>query len=268
MGNMKENSLRQRGDLLWQLILSHLRWQYRGSFLGALWPLINVLLNLLLYTLVFSVFLKAKPYIPEGANYDLPYSLVLFAGLIPFNLAANVLGQAPRLILNNPNYVKKVVFPLEILPLVIMGVELVTALISCLLLTIAVGLIVYRFPLTVLLLPLAALPLLLFIAGAAWLFASLGVYIRDIEGFVQAGLRIWFFLTPIVYPPDIVPENYRVLLFINPLTFIVSAFRDLILWNHLPDWRLYSLWTGIGLLTAVGGYIWFMKTKKGFIDVL
>jgi lipopolysaccharide transport system permease protein len=240
--------------------------RYKGSVLGLLWSFFNPLFMLVVYTFVFSVVFKSRW--SGGSESKTEFALILFAGLIVFNLFAECVNRAPSLILANPNYVKKVVFPLDILPFVGLLSALYHALIS-----LAVWLVAYLAffglpPLTALLLPLAMVPLLLFIMGICWVLASLGVFLRDVGQFITVLTTVLMFLSPIFYPASALPEAYRKLIYLNPLTPVIEITRDLLFWGKLPQWVDLSLyWLATGTIAWLG-FAWFQKTRKGFADVL
>ena len=240
--------------------------RYRGSVMGILWSFFNPVFMLTVYTFVFSVVFKARW--NTGSDSKTEFALVLFAGLIVFNLFAECVNRAPSLILSNVNYVKKVVFPLEILPWVALGSALFHALISLGVWLIAY-LILFGVPhITVLLLPLVILPLLLFIMGLTWGLASLGVYLRDVSQFIGMVTTVLMFLSPIFYPVTALPEKYRHLLLLNPLTPAIEQARDVLFWGKVPDILILSVTLLSAALIAWLGFAWFQKTRKGFADVL
>ena len=240
--------------------------RYRGSFMGILWSFFNPVFMLIIYTFVFSVVFKARWSV--GSDSKTEFALILFAGLIVFNLFAECFNRAPGLILSNVNYVKKVVFPLEILPWVALGSAMFHTLISLGVWLIAY-LILFGVPhITVLLLPLVVLPLLLFIMGLTWWLASLGVYLRDVSQFIGLFTTVLMFLSPLFFPSTALPEEYRYLLLLNPLTPAIEQARDVLFWGKVPDLTMLSVYLLISSLIAWLGFAWFQKTRKGFADVL
>jgi len=240
--------------------------RYRGSAMGILWSFFNPLFMLAVYTFVFSVVFQARW--GGGSGSKTEFALVLFAGLMMFNLFAECINRAPGLILANVNYVKKVVFPLEILP----AVTLLAALFH-LLISLGVWLLAYVIffgvpHATVLYLPLIVLPLAGFIMGLSWALASLGVYLRDVSQFIGLLTTVLMFLSPIFYPATALPENYRHLLYLNPLTPVVEQTRDVLFWGKNPDFLMLGLYWLITAIIAWLGFAWFQKTRKGFADVL
>jgi lipopolysaccharide transport system permease protein len=239
---------------------------YRGSVMGILWSFFNPVFMLLVYTFVFSVVFKARW--GGGSDSKTEFALILFAGLIVFNLFSECINRAPTLILSNVNYVKKVVFPLEILPWVALGSALFHALISLSVWLIAY-LILFGLPhITIFLLPIIILPLLLLIMGLAWGLASLGVYLRDVSQFIGVLTTVLMFLSPIFYPASALPEEYRHLLLLNPLTPAIEQAREVLFWGKLPDFNMLVIYMLVTVLLACLGFAWFQKTRKGFADVI
>ena len=240
--------------------------RYRGSFLGLLWSFFNPLFMLAIYTFVFSVVFKARWNVESDSKTE--FALVLFAGLIVFNLFSETINRAPSLVLNNPNYVKKVVFPLEILPMITLLSSLFHGMIS-----LGVWLIAYVIffgvpHATVLYLPLIFLPLLLLILGLSWGLASLGVFLRDVSQFIGTIITVMMFMTPIFYPVTALPEQFRQWIYFNPLTLVVDQARGALYWGKAPDFLMLGVYTLIATIIAWLGFAWFQKTRKGFADVL
>jgi lipopolysaccharide transport system permease protein len=240
--------------------------RYRGSVMGILWSFFNPVFMLLVYTLVFSVVFKARW--SGGSDSKTEFALILFPGLILFNLFAECFNRAPGLILSNVNYVKKVVFPLEILPWVALGSALFHTLISLGVWLIAY-LIFFGVPhITVLLLPLVILPFLLFVMGLTWGLASLGVYLRDVSQLIGVLTTALMFLSPLFFPTSAIPEEHRYLLLMNPLTPAIEHARDVLFWGKVPDMAILSVYLLASAFIAWLGFAWFQKTRRGFADVL
>ncbi len=256
-------------QLVWRLTSQDITRRYRGSYLGAVWSILTPIIMLLIYTFVFAVVFKVRwGELPSSSSTFGEFALTLFAGLIPFNVLAEVLNRAPTMILEVPNYVKRVVFPLEVLPLTAVGSAIVHSLISvAILVSACVGFLGYLSP-TLVFLPLVYVPLILLTLGLAWILASLGVYVRDLGQAIGVFTQALFFLSPIFYPVSAVPDGLRGLLYANPLTGIVGGFRQTILWGAPLAW---GAWGALVLMTAGLtwlGYAWFAQTKKGFADVM
>jgi lipopolysaccharide transport system permease protein len=240
--------------------------RYRGSSIGIVWSFINPALMLIIYTFVFSVVFKARW--NAGSDSKVEFALVLFPGLIVFNLFSECFNRSPSLILANINYVKKVIFPLEILPCVALGSALFHALISLGVWFIAY-LIFFGLPhVTIFLMPVVFLPLLLFILGVTWALASLGVFLRDITQFLGIINTVLMFLSPIFYPASSLPVRFRHLLQLNPLTPAIEDARDVLFWGKVPDPGLFVAHLVVSALIAWLGFALFQRTRKGFADVV
>lgn len=255
-------------ELIWQFTRRQVVQRYKGSYLGLLWSFVTPLALLLVYTLAFSVILKVRWGRGGMAGGHVNYAVMLFAGFVAFNVFSESVLGAPHLIISNPNLVKRVVFPLETLPVNVVGVALVNSLFGLVILLMGVIAVQGYIPWTILFLPLIYLPLILMSAGFAWLFASLSVFIRDVGHLLAVVMQILFFATPIIYPLSAVPESVRFLLYLNPLSFIVNYFRRVIIYGQMPDWGQFSIITLLSGVICVLGYIWFMKSKKTFADVV
>lgn len=240
--------------------------RYRGSIMGLLWSFLNPLFMLVVYTFVFSVIFKARW--GTGSDSKTEFALILFSGLMVFTLFAECVNRAPGLILGNPNFVKKVVFPLEVLPWVNLGSALFHGAIS-LGVWILAYIIFFGVPhLTALYLPMVLLPLVFFIMALSWALASLGVYLRDAGQFIGIVTSTMMFLSPIFYPVTAIPERYRGLLYLNPLTPVIEQTRAVLFWGHAPDFKILGIYLVVTVLLAWLGFAWFQKTRKGFADVL
>jgi lipopolysaccharide transport system permease protein len=258
-------------DLIAQLARREVTQRFRGAVLGVAWSLINPLINLAIYTFVFCILFNAQ-WSEPGYDDSLAasksfFALMLFAGLIPFTVFSEVATRAPTLILSVPNYVKKVVFPLEVLPVVVVISAIVQSLLSmCILL---IGSLIFMRAVTpaVLLLPLAYLPLALGCVGLCYFLASVGMYVRDMAQAIGPVVSILSFLTPIFYPPSKL-AGHQWLFYINPLTMVVQVFRRTALPGPGFPWLGWSIITVVSIVMSIGGYAWFMKTKNGFADVL
>lgn len=254
-------------DLIWQMTRREIAARYRGSIIGLVWSFINPLLMLTVYTFVFSVVFKARWGI-SGNESRTDFAMILFAGMIVFGLFAEMINRAPAQIISNASYVKKVVFPLEILSVVSLGSVLFHSMVSLIVLLLAQLIINQDIPWTVVLFPLVLLPLIFASLGVAWFLAALGVYIRDIGQITAVLTTVLMFLSAVFYPVSALPENYQAWLRLNPLVLIIAESREVLIFGNLPNW----LWLGVSLLIgftiAFAGFWWFQKTRKGFADVL
>lgn len=260
-------SIRKNRQLIFQLTKREVVGRYKGSFLGMAWSFFNPILMLAVYTFVFSVAFKARWGSDESEGKG-QFAIVLFVGLMVHGLLSEVLNRAPALVLANSNLVKKVVFPLEILPLVTVLGALFHSVISMAVLLIAIVYLNGVLPWTAVLVPVVFLPLVVLATGLAWLLSSLGVYLRDVSQTMGIITSAMMFLAPVFYPITALPEGMQGWLFINPLTFIIEQARNVLVWGKLPDWEGLAIYSTIALLLAWAGYVWFQKTRKGFADVL
>jgi lipopolysaccharide transport system permease protein len=235
--------------------------------MGLLWSFFNPIFMLTVYTFAFSVVFKAKWGEGQGDG-KAEFAIILFAGLIVFNLFAEIVNNAPNLILANVNYVKKVVFPLEILPLVSIGATLFHALTSVAVLLVFYFAVHLSIHWTVVFLPLILFPLLLLTLGGSWFLSSLGVYLRDVSQTIGLLNTALLFTSPIFFPVSALPEDLRPLLLLNPLAFIIEQSREVLIWGNLPNFAGLALYLAGSLLVAWLGLFWFQKTRKGFADVL
>lgn len=259
-------SLWRHRELLAAMVQREVIGRYRGSVMGVLWSFLNPLFMLLVYTFIFSVVFKVRW--QAGSDSRGEFALLVFAGMMVFSVFSECVIRAPALIIANTNYVKKVVFPLEILPWVIMGAVLFHTLVSFLVWLIFHFALYGPPPWTALLFPFALLPLVLFTLGISWLLASLGVYLRDIGQVVGVFTSALMFLSAIFYPISALPQDYQMLLYFNPLTLVIEEARDLLFWGVLPDILVWLASLIAASAIAWLGFSWFQKTRKGFSDVL
>lgn len=240
--------------------------RYRGSVMGLMWSFLNPLFMLAIYTFVFSVVFRARW--GTGEESRTQFAVVLFAGLIVHTLFSEVINRAPQLILGNVNYVKKVVFPLEILPVVQLIAASFHGLISVAVLLAAKLLFTGSIPLSALLFPVVILPLMILTLGLAWALASLGVFARDVGQTIGLITSVMLFMSPVFFPIQSLPTPLQPWMQLNPLTFIIEQMREVLVWGHVPQWSGLLLYWLISLGVAWLGFAWFQKTRKGFADVL
>ncbi|MDP3333182.1 MAG: ABC transporter permease [Methylococcaceae bacterium] len=243
--------------------------RYKGSVMGLLWSFLNPILMLVVYTFFFSVIFKARWGVIDGVEESkTQFAVVLFVGIIVHGLFAEVLNRAPTLITSNVNYVKKVIFPLEILPLISLCAALFHSLVSLMVLLTAFVIFNHYLHWTVILAPLVFLPLIIISLGFAWMLASLGVFLRDVGQSIGLLTTVLMFISPVFFPITAMPEEYRPIIMANPLTFIIEQAREVLIWGHTPDWLGIGIFTLVACVIAWLGFIWFQKTRKGFADVL
>lgn len=252
--------------LIWRLTKREVLARYRGTMLGVLWSFLVPLSLLAIYTFVFSVVFKAR----WGQSSEAPgfFALILFCGLIAYNIFSESVVRAPTLMISNVSYIKKVVFPLEILPVVCMLGALFNGLVNFGVLLLAYSILIGLPPLATLLIPLPVISLCLFTLGVTFFLSSLGVYIRDLHQGLGVALTVVLFLSPIFYPITSLPENFRIIVLFNPLTLVIEQLRGLLFSGVLPNQtELLLSFTGAVLVWLLG-FRWFMYSKEGFADVV
>ncbi len=256
----------QHIELILQLSKRGIQSRYRGSVLGMLWSLLTPLLMLLVYSFVFSIVFKAKWNHP-GAE-DANFGVILFSGMIIHALFAEPMVLSSSSITGNTQYVKKVVFPLEIMAWSTMLVASFQAMISFLVLIIFM--LITGMPLhpTLLLFPIVVMPMILFSAGVAWLLSSITVFIRDITQLVGILATILLFISPVFYPVDRLPTIWQKLIYLNPISFIVDQMRSIAIYGEQPNWAGLFIYTLIALVVAWLGLFIFQRLRAGFSDVL
>jgi lipopolysaccharide transport system permease protein len=253
-------------ELVFELVRSDIAGRYRGSVLGILWSLASPLLLLAAFTFVFGTVFKTRWGGTVTSQGD--FALVLFPGILLHALLAESFNRAPSLVTAVPNYVKKVVFPLDLLPLVAVITSLFHALIGFAVLAAALVFAHGMLPLTAIAVPAIIAPYLVLILGVTWFLAALGVYLRDIAQVIGLITMLFMFLSPVFYPISALPEAYRGWLALNPLTLPLEATRGALIWGQWPDWSALAIYTIIAIVVASAGYWWFQKSRKGFADVL
>jgi lipopolysaccharide transport system permease protein len=262
------------GDLLKQFARREVEARHKGTLLGAAWTVFNPLIQLLIYTFIFGVVFAMKWGRLEGAGAsdDAPnpgeFALTFFAAYVAFTVFQECATKAPGLIADRPNLVRKVVFPLEVLPVSVLLAQLFYAAIGVSLLLIATFITTGRISPTVWLFPVVCIPLSMFALAAAWLLSALGVYIRDLKQVVPVLTQMLFFATPIFYPIKNVPEQYRPVMEANPFTSLVEMTRQTLLWGEAPNWRTWGMLTLGGAVAMQLAYAWFMRARRGFADVV
>ncbi len=252
--------------LIFSLAKREIASRYRGSTFGAVWSIINPLLLLGVYTFVFSSVFEAKWGQNVGSKSE--FAMILFCGLIVFTMFSETIVRAPTLILNHATYVKKVVFPLEVLIWVALLGSLFNLLTSFIVLLSFELVINQHIQWTVIFFPIVILPLVLLTAGICWFLASLGVFLRDIGQMIGILTTILLFMSPIFYPSSSVPVKYQAIFKLNPVSFFIEEARNVVIWGNLPSWVPLAQFTAVSLLFAWLGFAWFQKTRKGFADVL
>ncbi|MDD5226636.1 MAG: ABC transporter permease [Candidatus Omnitrophica bacterium] len=254
-------------DLLKQLVRRNIEIRYKGTIMGLVWMVVTPLVMLAVYTFVFGVVFKAR-WGADFGNSKAAFALIMFCGMTVFNIFAESVNGSVGIVTGNPNYVKKVVFPLELLPVSSVLSACFFGLIWIGILLLGIALFFHKFCLATVCLPLIFIPLVLFSCGIAWLVASLGVFLRDLSHVIGILLQVLYFMTPIFYSVEMVPEKLRPILLLNPLTVIVQSARHVLMFDQWPNWWSLGIVTLLSMAVFQLGYFWFMKTKRGFADVL
>lgn len=253
-------------SLIWQMTRRDVIGRYRGSVMGIVWSFFHPILMLGVYTFVFSVVFKTRWV--GGDSTKAGFAIMLFVGLIIHGLFSECVSRAPVLVLNNVNYVKKVVFPLEILAWVGMASALFHASVSTAVLVIFYAAVNASLHWTIVFFPLVLAPFILLIMGLSWFLAATGVFLRDITQTMGIITTVLLFLSPVFYPATALPEAYQAVFNVNPLTFMIEQARDVLINGKLPDWVGLTVYSLVSISTAWAGFAWFQRTRNGFADVV
>jgi lipopolysaccharide transport system permease protein len=254
-------------SLLWQFARREVLGRYRGSLLGLTWSFLTPLLMLGVYSFVFiGVFRARWPGMEQGGGVE--FALQVFAGLVVFNLFAEVASRAPNLVVEQPNLVKKVIFPVELLTWVTVLSGLFHLLISVASLLLVLLLARGGLPVTALALPLVLLPFLPFLLGLGWFLSALGVFLRDVGQMMSMVVSLTMFMSPVFYSVATLDVRWQFWMHLNPLTLIIEQVRAVVLLGQWPAWGALGLYALLACTFAVAGAIFFQLTRKGFADVL
>lgn len=249
-------------QLAWRDIIG----RYRGANFGLFWSLIGPLMMLAIYALAFGHILGSRWVRPEGEGAN--FAIVLFLGIIVHGFFAECISRAPGLMQANANYVKKVIFPLPVLPWAIVWSALFHMAMNMLVFVVLAAVVYGEFSWYIFLFPVVIAPLVMLTIAMSWVTASLGVYLRDINQAIPVVVTGMFFLSSAIIPLDSVPEKYRLVFHLNPLTFFIDQARNVALWQVLPDWWGLAAYAVGGLVAMYLAYAWFRLTSRGFADVL
>lgn len=256
----------RHAGLIRQFAAREIAARYRQSWLGTLWVVLTPLLLLCVYTVVFRHVFKLRWGGADESN--LAFALRLYAGLAVFNFFSECVVRAPRLVLDQPHLVKKVLFPLEILPWVNALAQLVHLGIAALLLVLLTAASTASVPASALALPLVWLPLLPLCVGLGWILAAVGTYVRDVGQVIGLVLSLLLFVSPVFFPVEALPPSVRGWALLNPLALTMTQTREVLLAGHWPDWSALGLQATGCVLLAVAGAAFFRTTRKGFADVV
>lgn len=260
-------SIVQHRNLIIQMSKREIIGRYKGSLLGVFWSFVTPLLMLVVFTFVFGEIFQSKwPGSPATGGLD--FAVPLFAGFLIYTFFAECISRAPGLITGNVNYVKKVVFPLEILTVVSLIAAIFHLLAGYIILIALILISGWELAWSMLLLPVIFLPFMFMVLGFSWGLAALGVYLRDISHIIGPILMGVMFLSPVFYSLDSVSQKFLIIYYLNPLTLIIEESRSVLLHGNMPDFTLLATYTIISLTIFWLGYAFFQKTRKGFADVL
>ena len=259
----------RHAPLLARLVRREMASRYKGSFLGVAWTVLMPLFMIGIYAFVFGTVMQSR-WTTGADQAESPYgfAMLLFAGFTLFNLFAETIARAPTLMLENEAYIKKIVFPLDILPWVVVICAAINFAVAFLVFLLLFVLFYGLPPVTILLLPFVVAPVGLIALGASFFLASIGVFLRDIRQIVPLFTTACLFLSPIFYPITAVPEAFQMFMALNPMTLGVVHLRDIVFWGQLPDPLQWFLYFAFGVVTLIVGHAWFMRTKKAFADVI
>ena len=238
--------------------------RYKGSILGLVWTLLNPLVLLAVFGFVFGMVFEAR----WGTSGQQNFSLVLFSGLSVFLLASECLNRAPMLVVQNASYVKKVVFPLPLLPPIVVGAALVNFAIAMAILLVAQLIVTANLTITWLLLPVVVAPLLMMLSGLVYLVAALGVFLRDLSQVMGLVTLVIMYMSPVLFSMEAVPEQFRGWLLLNPITIPVNELRAVTLLGSMPDWQVLAGYACVAYMVLMLGYEFFQRCRRGFADVL
>jgi lipopolysaccharide transport system permease protein len=256
----------RRRSLIWQLAKRDVESRYRSSLFGVVWAVALPVAMFAVYLFVFTTVLRARWETPTGSQTEV--GLFLLSGLILFALFSETVNRAPYLIAEAPHFVKKVVFPVEILPVVALVSGMLPLLVGTAILIGAMLVTGLGLPWTAAYLPLLVAPIALLALGVSWLLSAMAVYLQDLRHVVGVLVTILLFLTPIFYPASALPAQLAWISAVNPIAWVIEAAKDVLFWGRALDWLGYARIIGISALVAWLGYAFFMASKRGFADVM
>lgn len=248
-------------DLLTELVKREIKARYKQSILGYAWVILVPLLNLIVLTVVFSYFIR----VPTG---NIPYVIFLFTGLVPWTFTANSISFATQSVISNTSLITKISLPREIFPVATILAKMVDFLLTCLLLVLLLAIFGVSFKLTMLFIPVIFFFHFLLILGISLFLSALNVFFRDVENVIGVFLTIWMYITPVLYPQELIPPAFVPLFNLNPMMPIINAYRNTILYGIMPAWQSFVYAIGISTLIFVLGYKFFKNRSRYFADVI
>lgn len=252
-------------NLIRTLVRRDILSRYSGSFGGALWAVLNPLLLMLTYFFIFGVVLKQRFGDDPGRA---GFAIYFLAGMLPWLAFSEAAGRAPFILVEHRNFIRKLVFPVETLPVNLVVSGLVTEFFGIILFTLALLIVRGRVPLSVIWLPALVVPQVLFTAGICWFLAALGAFVRDLSQVIGFLLTIWFFITPICYPEASLPPQALRLEWLNPIFLLVRGYRAILLQSRVPDWRPVAWFAIVSVIVFLLGHAWFYKLRRSFADLI
>lgn len=260
------SALTSRWSLTREMTQRDIKGRYRGASFGLLWSLISPFLMLCVYTLAFGYVLKSRW---PGASGDIfEFAMILFIGLIVHGFFAECISRSPNLIVGNSNLVKRIIFPLQLLPWTAVLSALFHLVANTLVYFVISTILLHQAHWTIILLPVVVIPLVMFAVGVCWFLAALGVFLRDVGQVMGVISTALLFLSSAIIPVSTLPEQYQLVFKLNPLTFIIDQAREVAFWGRLPDWTGLGLYALGALVVMYLGFAFFEKTRRGFADVL
>lgn len=252
-------------DLIRSMVQRELSSRYKGSLMGIGWAIISPAVMIVIFTIIFSGIFGARF---GNTGGHLSFAVYLFCGLLPWIAFSEGVNRSTNAMIENINLIKRVVFPVEALPVNLALVGIITQLLGTIVLLVAFLALEHKFYLTILFLPLLLIIQLIATLGLSWLMASLGVFIRDMPQINQLWLMAWMYLTPIFFPENNIPPQYQWMIKFNPMAPLIRSYRRILLEGRMPDWGGLSFTLAVAVVFFVFGYWWFERTKKAFADVL
>lgn len=252
-------------NLIWTFVLRDLQARYVGSTMGLFWSIINPIIMLLIYLYVFSFIFKVK-FGQSGSLSD--FALYLFCGMLPWLAFQETIFRSTNSIVENASLIKKFMFPSKILTVYLSISSLVNELIGMVVLIIAIILITHEISYFILFLPVIIIFQLTFTMGLGWIFACINVFFRDTAHLIGVIMMVWMFLTPIFYPESMIPQKFHLIIKINPMAYLVRAYRDILLNDKFPHISDILIFMAISIIVFFGGYYLFSKTQHQFSDVV
>lgn len=260
MGQQR-NSFNNSKDLLIELAKREIKARYKQSILGYAWVILVPLLNLVVLTVVFSYFVK----IPTG---NVPYAIFLFTGLVPWTFTANSISFATQSVISNASLITKIYLPREVFPIATILAKMIDFLITCIVLAILLVIFGISLKITMLFLPIIFFFHFLLVLGISLILSALNVFFRDVENVIGVFLTIWMYITPVLYPPELIPHSFVPFFNLNPMMPIINSYRNTILYGVMPPVASFAYAAVTSVVIFGIGYKFFKDRSKFFADVI